>query len=362
MQVGIVGLPLSGKTTIFNALTQSKARTGAGGSSRDTQHSAVVDVAYPRVDTLSAMFKPRKTTRAQVQFTDLSGAGSGGDARGLDQAIITSLIRCDALALVVRAFDSEYVPHPSGQVDPQRDLASLLLELILSDLAIVERRIERIGTELKKASASERAPLVLERDLMQRFSTALENETPIADLELSPEEERLIRARGFQFLTAKPRMVIVNTDEDDDPDRDMDWANGHRRSAAMALKGSLEMEIAQLPPDEMLQFLSEFGLKEPGLHRLVREAYSLLGLMSFFTVGEDEVRAWTVRRGATAQQAAGAIHSDLARGFIRAEVVSYEDLISTGSLLEARSTGRLRLEGKEYLVQDGDILNIRFNV
>jgi len=353
-------LPLAGKTTIFNALTRSQAQTGASGSSRDTQHTAIVDVADSRVDILTQMYNPRKTTRAQVQFTDVSGAGSGGETRGLDQALINSLSHCDALALVVRAFASEYVPHPSGAVDARRDLASLQLELILSDLGIVERRIERVESERKKARVSERASLDRELDLMRRLAETLEDETPIADLDLSADEEHSIR--GFQFLTAKPRMVIVNLGEEDDLDSNIDWADGHHKSLAIALKGSLEMEIAQLPPEEAAEFLGGYKLQEPGLHRLVREAYGLLGLMSFFTVGEDEVRAWTVRRGATAQEAAGAIHSDLARGFIRAEAVSYEDLISAGSLLEARTRGRLRLEGKDYVVQDGDILNIRFNV
>jgi len=224
----------------------------------------------------------------------------------------------------------------------------------------VERRIERVESERKKARVSERASLDRELDLMRRLAETLEDETPIADLDLSADEEHSIR--GFQFLTAKPRMVIVNLGEEDDLDSNIDWADGHHKSLAIALKGSLEMEIAQLPPEEAAEFLGGYKLQEPGLHRLVREAYGLLGLMSFFTVGEDEVRAWTVRRGATAQEAAGAIHSDLARGFIRAEVVSYEDLISAGSLLEARTRGRLRLEGKDYVVQDGDILNIRFNV
>ena len=359
MEVGIVGLPLSGKTTLFNALTRSDAQTGAYASGRSAQHTAVVEVPDPRVATLSDMFRPRKTTYAKVQFTDVSGAGAG-EGRGLDQQTMNALSRCDALALVVRAFQSDQVPHADGSVDAARDLASLRLELILSDLTIVERRIERIDQGLKKSRAADRAPLERERALMERFVAALEAETPIADLDLAEDEEQLLR--GFQFLSAKPNLVIVNIGEDDPLPESLDWADGHRRSLPLALRGSLEMEIAQLPPEEMAEFLATYDIAEPGLHRLVREAYALLGLMSFFTVGEDEVRAWTVRQSASAVEAAGAIHSDLARGFIRAEVISYADMIAAETMARARSLGRLRLEGKEYVVQDGDILNIRFNV
>ncbi len=362
MEVGIIGLPLSGKTTLFNALTGSSAQTGAYASGRSTQHTAVVDVADPRVDLLSSMFSPRKTTRAKVQFTDVSGAGvsSGDERQALDQQTLNALSRCDALVLVVRAFTSDAVAHPDGSIDAARDLANLRLELILSDLAIVERRIERIEQGLKKSRAVERPLLEREKALMQRFVAALESETPVADLDIDRDDEQLIR--GFQFLTAKPALVVLNIGESDPLPANLDWAGSHRRSLALALRGTLEMEISQLPPDEMAEFLASYGIPEPGLHRLVREVYGLLGVMSFFTVGEDEVRAWTVRQNASAVEAAGAIHTDLARGFIRAEVISYDDMIASQTMAKARSLGRLRLEGKDYVVQDGDILNIRFNV
>ena len=361
MEVGIVGLPLSGKTTLFNALTGSNARTGAYASGRSAQHTAVVNVIDPRVDLLSSMFSPRKTTRAKVQFSDVSGAGTGnGERQELDLKTLNALSRCDALVLVVRDFGDDLSPHRDGSVDAARDLASLRLELLLSDLTIVERRIERIEQGLKKSRTIDKPALEREMALMHRFVAALEAETPIADLDLDDDEAVLIRS--FQFLTAKPNLVLLNIGEDDPLTENLDWADGHRRSLPLALRGSLEMEIAQLPPEETAEFLASYGIVEPGLHRLVREAYKLLGLMSFFTVGEDEVRAWTVRRGASAVEAAGAIHSDLARGFIRAEVISYDDMIATQTLTKARSLGRLRLEGKEYPVQDGDILNIRFNV
>lgn len=359
MQVGIVGLPLSGKTTVYNALTRSQAETSSYGAGRCEVHTAVVEVPDPRVDVLAAMFRPRKTTRAKIQYNDISGVASGAGRGGLDTQVLTALSTCDALLQVVRAFRSDQVPHADGEVDPGRDLASLRLELILSDLAVVERRIERLQAGIRKARGALRQAQERELALMETLRGMLEGEGLIGDLVLSPEDLRLIR--GYQFLTAKPALVVANTAEGD-PEPNLDWADGRRSTSALALKGSLEMEIAQLPEAQVAPFLEEYGIAEPSLHRMVRACYDLLGLMSFFTVGEDEVRAWTVRRGATALEAAGAIHTDLARGFIRAEVIAYDDMVACGTLAEARKRGKLRLEGREYVVQDGDILNIRFNV
>lgn len=356
MQVGIIGLPLSGKTTIYNALTRSQAETSSYGAGRFEVHTAMVEVPDPRVDLLARMFRPRKTTYAKIQYNDVSGVASGAGRGGLDPQVLTALSTCDALLQVVRAFEDEQVPHPSGSVDPARDLAGLRLELILSDLAIVERRIERIEAGIKKLQGAQRQAQEHELALMQRFQEILEAEGLIGDLELSDEDRRLIR--GYQFLTAKPALVVANIGEEDG-EMDLAWAG---RPRTLALRGTLEMEIAQLPAEEVGPFLEEYGISEPSLHRMVRECYDLLGLMSFFTVGEDEVRAWTVERGASAVDAAGTIHSDLARGFIRAEVISYEEMIACGTMAEARKRGKLRLEGKDYVVQDGDILNIRFNV
>ena len=378
MQVGIVGLPLSGKTTIYNALTRSQAETSRHGIGRYEVHTAVVEVPDPRVDALAAMFRPRKVTRAKIQYHDSSGMASGAGRGGLDPQVLATLSTCDALLQVVRAYRNDQLLS-DGEADPSRDLASLRLELILSDLALVERRIERLQATLKKARGPQRQAQEHELALMETFRSTLEAEGLISDLALSSEDQRLIR--GYQFLTAKPSLVVANTAEGD-PEPDLGWANGAvradgmessaeqpgstspRRSGtpALALKGSLEMEIAQLPEEEVAPFLEEYGIPEPGLHRMVRACYDLLGLMSFFTVGEDEVRAWTVRRGATALEAAGVIHTDLARGFIRAEVIAYDDIIACGTLAEARKRGKLRLEGKDYVVQDGDILSIRFNV
>ena len=361
MEVGIIGLPLAGKTTIFNALTRSQAQTGGYSSGRGGINVAVVDVPDPRVDTLSRMFKPRKTIYAKVQFNDVSGVAKGqAQGSGLDLAILTALSKCDALLLVVRAFENDQVAHPDGSVDALRDLEALRFELIISDLGIVDRKLERLEAGLKKARSDERPHMEDEKALMLRLKAALEAETPISNVELAEEEEHLLRS--YQFLTAKPTLVVLNAGEEVSNNLDLPALARFKHTSALELRGALEMEIAQLPADEMALFLQSYGIAEPGLNVMVRASYELLGLMSFFTVGEDEVRAWTVRRGATAVEAAGAIHTDLARGFIRAEVISYDDMIACGTLAEARNRGKLRLEGKTYIVQDGDILNIRFSV
>jgi len=361
VDIAIVGLPLAGKTTIFNALTGAEAETAGYSSGRVELNTAVVDVPDPRVNLLSDMFNPRKTTFAKIQFNDVSGLAQGGaQGSGLAPQILNAIGQSDALLQVIRAFDNEDVALVGDAVNPQGDLQALRYELILSDLAIVERRIERIRSGYKKARGDEKKLLDVELALMERFVEALENERLIADLDITNQEAQLIR--GFQFLTAKPHMVLANMDEDADDSPDLSWANHHPSSSALALRGTLEMEIAQLEGEDAAFFLESYGISEPGLNRMLRECYDLLGLMSFFTVGEDEVRAWTVERGATAVEAAGAIHSDLARGFIRAEVISYDDMIACGTLAEARKQGKLRLEGKDYVVQNGDILNIRFNV
>ncbi len=302
MQAGIIGLPLSGKTTIFNALTGSDAETANYSTGQVQLHTAIVPVRDLRVDALSRMFKPRKTTRAQIQFNDITGISKGGVERhGFDPQVLAAMSKCDALLQVVRAYEAPMLAE--GVPDPLGDLESLRLELVISDLAIIERRLERIQGSMKKARAAEKTKLGRERALLERLEQALD-ERLLSDLDLSDEENCLIR--GFQFLTAKPSMVICNLPEEADPDPDLDWANHHRNSTALALKGSLEMEIAQLAGDDKDLFLESYGIEEPGLHRMVRESYELLGLMSFFTVGEDEVRAWVIPTNSTAPRAAAA--------------------------------------------------------
>jgi len=356
MRLGIIGLPQSGKTTLFNALTRGTQPTGIA-TGRMEVHTAVVDVPDPRVDRLSAMFKPKKTIYAKVTYADVAGLEGSSDKSGISGTLLNQLTQMDGFIHVLRVFEDEAVPHPAGSIDPARDLASMDGEFILNDLIAVERKLERLQEERKKGAGRDKAVILAEQALFERFQAALGEEKPLRDLAITPEEERLLS--GFGFLSRKPVLIVLNLSEGQKaPTIPYD----HQRSKMASLQGKLEMEIAQLPPDEMKLFLEEYGIEEPSLNRMIRLSYDLLGLQSFFTVGPDECRAWTVRLGATAPEAAGEIHTDLQKGFIRAEVVAYNDLVSLGGMAEARSHGKLRLEGKDYVVQDGDVLNIRFNI
>ncbi len=362
MKIGIIGLPNSGKTTVFNALTRGKAPTEAYSSGRMEVHTAVVQVPDERVDRLAEMFHPKKVTYATVQYTDIAGLARGmGEAGGLSGALLNEISQNDALLHVVRAFSDPNVLHPEGDVDPARDIQIMETELLLNDMTIISNRLERIATRLGKGGdPKERQALAEEKALLERLLAALEEEIPVREVSLSPAEEKFLR--GFALLSQKPLLILLNIDDDADEhvaDAYRDIIQGEHVAVA-ALRGKLEAELAQMEPEEAQEFLAEFDIPEPGLNRIIRLSYRLLRVHSFFTVGEDEVRAWTIPVGATALDAAGAIHTDLARGFIRAEVVSFQDLMEAGSLAEARKRGTLRLEGKEYVVQDGDIVHIRF--
>lgn len=364
MELGIIGLPNSSKTTIFNALTRGSLPTTAAASlgGKLEFHSAVVDVPDPRVDRLSQIYKPRKTTYAKITYTDVAGLDQGLAQRGIGGELRNRMAKMDAFVHVVRAFDDPAVPHPLQTVDPQRDLEVLDSEMLLLDLVTVQNRLERIAETLRrtKKNSEEQQALLAEQALFQRMAAALEEGQPLRDLDLTAEERHSLRS--FAFLTLKPVVVLVNTGDTARPAEEL-IAYPHRQTAVLSLQGKLEMEIAQLDPTEAAEFMAEFGIAEPALHRMIRICYDLVGLHSFFTVGEDEVRAWTIRKGATAVEAAAAIHSDLARGFIRADVVAYEDLIAAGgSMAEARKQGKARLEGRDYVVRDGDILHVRFAV
>ncbi|MBI5651515.1 MAG: redox-regulated ATPase YchF [Chloroflexi bacterium] len=363
MQIGIIGLPNSGKTTIFNALTRGQIETAAFSSGKLEVHTAMVDVPDARVDILSNMFNPRKTIRAQVQYNDIAGLARGiGEKGGMDGTLLNHIVQSDALLHVVRAFDDANVPHIEETIDPARDLAILDTELILSDLVIVERRLDRIDAQLTKrgGTPAERDALTKEQALLARFKPQLEDGKPLRDLEISDDELKI--TRNLALVTIKPQLVLFNTGDRAVSDPGAIAKYDHRKTMLAALQGKIEMELAQMSPDDAAEFLKEYGISEPGLSRVIRLSYQLLGLQAFFTVGEDEVRAWTIRVGAHAVDAAGTIHTDLARGFIRAEVIAYAEMIARGTMAEARKHGSLRLEGKEYVVQDGDILSIRFNV
>jgi hypothetical protein len=354
MRLGIIGLPQSGKTTIFNALTRGDQPIATSGG-RFEVHTGVVDVPDPRVDRLSEMFKPRKTIYAKVTYADIAGLeGGSGNISG---ALLNTLTQLDGFVNVVRCFEDDSVPHPAGSVNPGRDVTAMDSELMLNDLIAVERKLERLAEERKKGGGRDKGIIERERVLFERFKEQLESNHPLREIDLSTEEEKTLS--GFGFLTRKPMLVVLNLSEGQTPPGiEYPFAC----SKVVALQGKLEMDIAQLPPDDAQMFMAEYGIEEPGLNRAIKLSYDLLGLQSFFTVGEDEVRAWTVRRGANAVEAAGAIHSDLAKGFIRAEVVPYDDLTTLGGLVEARAKGKLRLEGKEYIVKDGEILHVRFNL
>jgi len=356
MRLGIIGLPQSGKTTLFNALTRGDQPTGIA-TGKIEIHTAVVDVPDPRVDRLSAMYQPKKTIYAKVTYADIAGLDKSSGRSGISGQLLNQLAQMDGFIEVVRVFENENVPHPHGSIDPARDIATMDGEFILNDLIAAERRLEKLNEERRKGGGRDKAIIDREIELFQRLHAALSEETPLRDIDLTPEEEKTLS--GFGLLSRKPLLIVLNLGEGQ-PAPAIEY--NHRHSNVVPLQAELEAQIAQLPPDEAEVFLQEYGIEEPSLNRVIRLSYDLLGLQSFFTVGPDEVRAWTTGRGATAPEAAGVIHTDLQKGFIRAEVISYDDLMELGSMTEAKAKGKLRLEGKEYLVQDGDILNIRFNI
>lgn len=363
--LGIIGFARAGKTTVFNSVTRSKAATGYGGGQEP--NIGVVKVPDNRLVVLTEMFHPKKTTPAEIRYVDYPAAGAAfGHGQGPGSQFLNELRRMDALIHVVRSFGNAEVPHPEDTVNPARDIANMNLELAFADLALIERRLERLEAELRAMKAGERMAGEREAALLHRLQQGLEAEEPIRAQQLSPEERRLIA--GFRFLTAIPLLLLLNIGEADLPNRESIEEDLRGAFAGVAMEvaafcGRLEMELLDLTPEESVEYRSELGLgEETGLDRAIRLSYHLLGLISFLTAGEDEVRAWTVDMGATAPQAAGKIHSDLERGFIRAEVVRYEDLVAAGSIAEARKRGLLRTEGKTYVVQDGDVVNILFNV
>jgi GTP-binding protein YchF len=356
MKLGIIGLPQSGKTTVFNALTRGDQPTAMTGV-RFEVHQAVVDVPDERVDQLSAMFDPRKTIFAKVTYADIAGLDGSAGKSGFSGPLLNQLAQMDGFIHVVRCFENPSVPHPAGRVDPSRDLASVDSELLLNDLIMIERKLERLDDEKRKGGGREKAIIEREIGLFQQLHAVLSAENPLRVMDLSDDEQRTLS--GFGFLTLKPVLVVFNLAEGEDPPKII-YTYPH--SAVVGLQGKLEMELAQLAPDEAELFMQEYGIEELSLSKVIRLSYDLLEQQSFFTVGEDEVRAWTVAKGATALEAAAAIHSDLAKGFIRAEVIAYDTLLELGGMAEARSRGKLRLEGKDYKVQDGEIVHIRFNL
>jgi GTP-binding protein YchF len=364
----IIGLPASGKTTVFNALSNSQAETGTYSGDAAEPNLATVKVPDVRLDILTAMFHPQRRVPADVQYLDVAGVAKGIAEKGMSGALLGHLSQADALVLVVRAFEEANVPHVEGSVDHDRDIETLTLELLFNDLAGVEKRLERIRHQLPKLSGREREATERERTLMERLKVALESDTPIREVLPSLELDDVKTLRGFGFLTAKPLLILLNLGEEQlgDVGRQMvehaQMRFGRPGVAVDAMAAQIEMEIGRLEADDARAFMDDLGIAESALDRIIRRSFELLGLMPFFTVGPDECRAWTIHRDESAVEAAGEIHSDIQRGFIRAEVVAYDDLIAAGSMAEAKKVGKFRREGKDYIVHDGDVINFLFNV
>lgn len=351
MQIGIIGVKFTGKTTLFNVITGAGLPTGQGGVE---PHRAVGKVPDPRLDRLTAMFNPKRKINASVEWVDVPGFQTGVGTDGAREAtrFLEHGRKVDALAQVIRCFDGGYgVPDPAGELE------TLALELAVADLQVVENRLEKL--EKEKARMGKLAN-PLEPPMMLRFKEQLENDRPLRDLELNPDETKM--ASGYTFLTQKPLIAVFNCAEGEDPPAEAVEAARAAGAEVISICATMEEELAELDPAEAQEFLADMGVAEPATGQMIRAAFGALNLQSFFTVGPDECRAWPVRKGATAPIAAGVIHSDLQRGFIRAEVTAYDDLIAAGSLAAAKAANKVRLEGKAYVVQDGDILEIRFSV
>jgi hypothetical protein len=356
LRIGIVGLPKSGKTTLFQILT--RAHGGGIGSGRQEARVGVVRVPDVRLDRLAELFRPQKTVHATIEYMDTPGSVIELARTGVQSQALREL---DALVHVARAFVDAAVPVEGGAVDPNRDIENVELELILSDLAVVEKRLERLEKDIKK---QKNPALEKEFEVLKVCKATLEKQMPLRELELPAEESKAIR--GFTFLSLKPMLYVLNLGESDAGRTNVAeqfaaeaGLKQRLHTAVSAICGKVEAELAQLSDADAAEFLASYGLKESATSRLIRASYRLLGLISFFTVGEDECRAWTIREGATALEAAGEIHSDIQRGFIRAEVVKYDDLMAAGSFAEARNRALLRVEGKEYVVHDGEIVHFR---
>ncbi len=361
VDIGIIGLAKSGKTTIFNALTGVKAD-----AADPATHIGTTKVPDPRLKVLGDMLHPKKVVPTEVKFFDIGASAKGlVESKGIGGEFLARLSNVDTVIAVVRAFGDESVPHIEGSLDIRRDIATIGLELAVSDLAIIEKRLARIDESLKGAKQPERQPLLHEQEILLKIKTDLEKDIPIRALSLSRDDSRVIA--NYQFLTAKPLLIMVNIGEEQLPEAasleaQLNSECSQPKCRVIALCGKLEMELAQLDEGTAQEFRTEFDMEQPGRDRAIGLSYELLGLVTFFTIASDELKAWPIQDGTDALKAAGKIHSDMERGFIRAEVISYDDLVRCGSPAEARKKGLLRLEGKNYPVRDGDVITFLFNV
>lgn len=358
MKTGIIGLPQVGKSSLFRILTKAQLSEHAFANPREA-HVGVAKVPDDRLDKMAALYNPRKLVHASVEYVDV---GAIGQEALKESAYLGHLRQVDALAHVIRAFDDPSIPHV-GEIDPLRDIKNVEFDLIVSDLGQVEKRLERLEKDLKKMRSAE---LERENELLVRAKAHLESEKPLREMQMTPEDKK--RIRGFMFLSEKPMLYVLNISEAHDLGNQLEKAVAKYKltevasqpnAGATAICGKVEAELSEMSDSDASEFLSSYGLKESGLVRLIRTTYALMGLISFFTVGEDECRAWTIPVNTRAVEAAGAIHSDLEKHFIRAETIHWDQLLDAGSEAVARSRGTLRLEGKDYIVKDGDVLHIR---
>ena len=366
VEIGIIGLPKSGRTTTFNALTGGEADTGAYTRKTSAPHVGIARVSDPRLQVLTDILQPKKTVPISVSYVDIGASVKGlVTDKTVGGALLNQISNVDALINVVRAFSDESIPHSEGSLDIERDIATMNLELAFSDLAILERRLDKLTESLKGAKQPERQALLHEQEILTKIKTNLEKDIPVRELELTNDEARTIS--HYQFLTAKPLLIAVNIDEDQLPDavsleERLNSLYSRPKCRVIALCSKLEMELVQLDNNSAGELRTEYGLTESGLDRVIKLSYELLGLISFFTTASAEVKAWSIPAGTEALKAAGKIHSDMERGFIRAEVISCEDLMKCDSIITARKKGLLRQEGKTYIVQDGDVITFLFNV
>lgn len=356
MRLGIIGLPNSGKTTLFNALTGGNYETSAVGGKQFHVNTAVVNVPDPRIDVLEKMYSAKKKVYATITYSDIGGLDKGINDGGLSGQFRNELAQVDGFVHVVRAYRSDTVPHPYETVNPQRDLEMLDAEFLLADLVAVEKRLERVQNDLRVKGKKADNNLADELPMLEALKVHLEADKPLRDFDFTPEQRRMIG--GFGFLSLKPVLIVLNQGDDVRPE-DTTVKYAYRHAQHIGIRAALEAELAQLPPEDAQMFMEEYGVTELSAHKVIALSYDLVGIHSFLTAGEKEVRAWTIPLGATAYEAAGAIHGDIQQGFIRAEIIPYDVLIAEGSEKAVKAVGKMRLESKEYVVQNGDIIVFR---